>query len=57
MLADRQTHTLITLLRVSIGGKAIIQLGPSLQNILGQSYDYLTIMPSYDRLKTDVYFT
>ena len=28
--------------------------GPDLQNILRQSYDYLTIMPSYDQLTTDV---
>jgi len=29
-------------------------LGPDLQNILRQSYDYLTIMPKLRRLTTDV---
>jgi len=32
-----------------------IKLRPDLQNVLRQSYDYLTIMPKlYDRLVTDV---
>jgi len=32
----------------------VVHLGPDLQAILRQSYDYLSIMQSYDRLTTDV---
>jgi len=38
---------------VNVGVCAAVRLGPDLQNILRQSYDYLTIMPklrsTYDR--------